>query len=113
MVSLFENFLQFSPSRAQRARLTHIKKRHSAARRVPCGCLGLDGLKVKTEFFFGFIQPGSSIAICAGNISGSPFALRWMKVFRKTIVLQFRSVFPDDPIVQNILFISTRAPRIS
>ena len=35
-----------------------------------------------------------------------PFALRWMKVFRETIVLQFRSVFPDDPIVQNILFIS-------
>ena len=28
-----------------------------------------------------------------------------MKVFRKTIVLRFRSVFPDDSIVQNILFI--------
>ena len=69
-------------------------------------CCFITSLKIKAKFFFGFIQPGSSIAICAGNISGSPFALRWMKVFRKTIVLQFRSVFPDDPIVQNILFIS-------
>ena len=36
--------------------------------------LWLNGLKIKAEFFFGLIQPGSSIAVCAGNISGSPFA---------------------------------------